>query len=176
MSNSRRERTRAKFGFDSDEEKRKQERIQQKYLQKKQTWEARRSVIESSTYYKVLIKGAVGFDVADALLGFLEIGGDLLSGVLGFAYVGLCAKVIKSVRLTLAVTCVVLVDLLLGFIPGLGSVVDVFFCANYINRYLIKGYVERDESVMRKLNIVTLICILIVAGLVYLIYRMFFGN
>jgi hypothetical protein len=173
MSNSRRERTRAKFGFDSEEEKLKQERIREKYRQKKQAWEARRSVIESSTYYKTLIKGAVGFDVADALLGFLEIGGDLLSSVLGFAYVGLCVKVIKSVRLTLAVTCVVLVDLLLGFIPGLGSVVDIFFCANYINRYLIKGYVERDESVMRKLNIVTLICVLIVAGLVCLIYRMF---
>ncbi|MEE3484696.1 MAG: DUF4112 domain-containing protein [Bacteroidales bacterium] len=173
MSNSRRERTRAKFGFDSEEEKLKQERFREKYLQKKQAWEARRAVIESSNYYKILITGAVGFDVADALLGFLEIGGDLLSGVLGFAYVGLCAKVIKSVRLTLAVTCVVLVDLLLGFIPGLGSVVDVFFCANYINRYLIKGYVERDESVMRKLNIVTLICILIVAGLGYLIYRIF---
>lgn len=154
MSNIRREQTRRKYGFDSQKEILRKEKLKQEARVDRSKDANRRQEIENNGLYRTLIKGALGFDVLDGLLGFLEVGGDLVSAVSGIAYVGLSMFVVKSVRLTIAVLCVMMADLALGLIPMVGTLLDIVFCGNYINRTLIKGFVEGDKSTRRKVNLI----------------------
>lgn len=171
MSNERREKTRKKFGFDSEKEINREEKIKQKAQEQKKRRELKRQSIEQTTLYTVLIKGAIGFDIADAALGILEIGGDILSGVVGLLYVFLCINTIKSLRLTVAVLAVVLADLMIGLIPVAGTFVDMAFCGNYINRSMIKGFVEDDPVIKRRVNIIAGIGIFVIAGASFLLVK-----
>ena len=175
MSNERRAKTREKFGFDSDKEierlkrtKKKAEAVRDKRL------EYRRR-IEENKLYKTLIGGAIGFDILDAVLGLVEEVGDLFSGLFGLMYIYLSAVVVRSFRLTLAVLCVSLVDLLLGMIPVAGTLVDVVFCGNYINRMMIKGFVEDDAETKRRVNLIASAGFLVVFGLAWLV-KTLLGN
>ena len=164
MSNIRREKTREKLGFDTEKIKKKEEKIRLKALEKQKKRELWRQSIEEKPLYKVLIKGAIGFDIADALLGLLEMVGDLFSGIIGLSYVILYIFTVKSLRLTVAVLAVMLVDLIIGLIPGIGTIVDFVFCGNYINRSMIKGYVEDDPVIKRRVNIISFIGIFVIVG------------
>lgn len=172
MSNLRREQTRKQFGFDSERQIRRQERAKQRALKERERDQLRREEIERNSLYKTLIKGAFGFDVADAVLGFLETIGDVLSGLLALTYVYLSLFVVRSLRLTVAVLGVAFVDLLMGLVPGIGTLLDVVFCGNYINRTMIKGYVEGDEKMRRRVNIVSVVSLLIIVGVVTLMVHL----
>lgn len=169
MANERRERTREKFGFGLEKEVAKAESVKRTAEADRKARELRREKIERNSLYRVMIGGAVGFDVLDAVMGFFEEVGDLLSGLFGLAYVYLSLFVVKSLRLTMAVLCVSLVDLLLGMIPVAGTVVDIFFCGNYINRMMIKGFVEGDGKARRRVNLISLLGFLVVFGLFWLV-------
>lgn len=173
MANRRREKTNKRLGLDSEKEKRRQEEALRKAEQRRLEQMAVRERIESSTLYKVLIKGAIVFDVADALMGLMEFAGDSLSFLVSMGYVVVSAKVVRSTRLTTAVFLVSLIDLLVGFIPGVGDLIDVIFCSSLINRSLIQGFVEGDSKAKRRVNIISIIGFAIVAGLVYLIVHIF---
>lgn len=155
MSNVRREKTRQKFGFDTEKDISKKEKVKQVARAHREVEVDRRKEIEENGLYKTLMKGALGFDVADGLMGFLELGGDILSAVLALAYVVLSLFVVKSLRLTMAVFIIVVVDLAIGMVPMAGTLLDVVFCGNYINRTLIKGFVEGDKSAKRKVNLIS---------------------
>ncbi len=173
MQNERRRKTRKRFGFDTEAEINREKQIKREAAKWRKEDTNRREEIEKSQMYQVLIKGAIGFDIADALLGILEIGGDLLSGVLGLAYVILSLSVVKSIRLTFAVACVAIIDFLIGLIPVAGSAVDVLFCGNYINRTLIKGFVEGNETIRNRINLISIIGFFVIAIAVWLLHRMF---
>lgn len=154
MSNYRRAKTKEKFGFDSDKKVERMERTKAaaEVALRKKTEQRQR--IEQSNLYKVLIKRAIGLDIIDAVLGFFEEIGDLASGLFGLLYLFLSLFVVRSIRLAIAVLSVTLVDLLIGLIPLAGSVVDAVFCGSYINRTMIKGFVEGDAKIKRRVNLI----------------------
>lgn len=170
MSNLRRERTREKLGFDTEKDIKRKEKAKKRAIDERGKQALRRSRIESHALYRTLVKGALGFDVVDALLGFLEVGGDFLSALPGLAYLYLSAFVVRSFRLSVAVFSVVVVDLLLGLVPVAGTVVDVLFCGNYINRSMIKGVVEGDGKTISRVNKVAVWGLLVAAALGYIVY------
>ncbi len=157
MSNLRREKTRKKFGFDTERDFSRQEKVKQVARAHREVEEDRRKEIESNPLYKTLMKGALGFDVADGLMGFLEVGGDILSAVLSLTYVALSLFVVRSLRLTMAVFIVVVIDLAIGMVPMAGMLLDIVFCGNYINRTLIKGFVEGDKKAKRRVNLISMV-------------------
>lgn len=159
MSNLRREKTRQKFGFDSEKKISKKKKVEEVARVERSKREDRRQEIEQNMLYKTLIKGALGFDLADGLLGLLEVGGDILSALLSLLYVGLSLFVVRSFRLTAAVFCVALADLALGLIPVAGTLLDIVFCGNYINRTMIKGFVEGDEQSKKRVNQISLVLV-----------------
>lgn len=169
MSNYRREKTREKFGFDSEKEVARAKSAKCTAEQERKRKAMRRERIESNSLYRVLIGGAIGFDILDAVVGFIEGVGDLLSGVVGVAYVYLSLCVVRSLRLTMAVLCVSLTDLLIGLIPVAGTVVDIFFCGSYINRMMIKGFVEDDRKAKRRVNLISSAGFIVVVGLFWLV-------
>lgn len=164
MSNARRERTREKLGFDTEKTKKKEEKLRLKAQEEREKRELWRKSVEEKPLYKILIKGAIGFDIADALLGILELGGDIFSALIGLLYVILSITSVKSLRLTIAVLSVILVDLVIGLIPAAGTIVDMVFCSNYINRSMIRGFVEDDPVIKRRVNIISAIGIFVIVG------------
>ena len=79
--------------------------------------------------YRIMVKTAKYMDqyYLDPLIGLIPGGvGDVLSSSLAmpFIYYSLC--VVRSIPLTLAVIYNVLLDVLIGAIPFVGNVLDIF--------------------------------------------------
>ena len=175
MSNERRAKTREKFGFDSDKEIEKLKRTKMTAEHVRRRKRERRQRIEQNKLYQILISKAIGFDILDAVLSFIEGVGDIFSGLIGLAYIYLSLVVVRSIRLTAAVFCVAATDLLIGLIPIPGTLVDVVFCGNYINRMMIKGFVEDDAETKRRVNLIASAGFLVVFGLAWLV-KTLLGN
>ena len=86
----------------------------------------------------------------DPVVGLLLPGiGDIISALSALPCLYVCIFRVRSLPLTLAVMSNVLLDLLVGLIPWIGEVFDIFFRSNLRNFNLITGYVEGDETVVR---------------------------
>lgn len=91
--------------------------------------EAKREKMMNRSSYRIMVKTAKYMDqyYLDPLIGLIPGGvGDVLSSSLAmpFIYYSLC--VVRSIPLTLAVIYNVLLDVLIGAIPFLGNVLDIF--------------------------------------------------
>ena len=89
----------------------------------------------------------------DALIGVVPGWGDILAvlSVVPFAYFSI--RIVKSVPLTLAVINNALRDILLGLIPFfVGDIIDVFYRSNTRNMAMVRGFVDGDEAVIKRVN------------------------
>ena len=107
----------------------------------------------------------------DPLIGLVLPGfGDALTSVLAVPYLYLSIVKLKSIPLTLAIICNILLDVLIGIIPYIGVVGDVFKRAFTRNAALIKGYVEGDKAIMQEIDrkaVGMAFLIVILCGLIY---------
>lgn len=96
--------------------------------------------------------------------------GDALTSVLAVPYLYLSIVKLKSIPLTLAIVCNILLDVLIGIIPYIGVVGDVFKRAFTRNAAMIKGYVEGDRAIMQEIDrkaVGMAFLIVILCGLIY---------
>ncbi|MCQ2193750.1 MAG: DUF4112 domain-containing protein [Paludibacteraceae bacterium] len=170
MSNQRRRETGERLGFDSQNDQQKQLEAIEKERKRREEKERISQRIRESKSYRILISGAIGFDILDAFLGIFEFFGDALSFVVGLGYVYISAFVVRHLRLSLAVLFVLLTDLLIGFIPVIGTAFDIVFPASYICRNMIQGVVDHDKKQIRLVNIISISGFFIVAGMFALVY------
>ena len=112
----------------------------------------KQEIIRNSASYKLVHAIALWMDrcLLDPLIGLVLPGfGDALTSVLAVPYLYLSIVKLKSIPLTLAIVCNILLDVLIGIIPYIGVVGDVFKRAFTRNAVLIKGYVEGDKAIMQ---------------------------
>ena len=89
----------------------------------------------------------------DAIIGFIPGWGDAAALLCAAPFVYFSARVIKSVPLTLAVINNALRDILLGLIPFfVGDIIDVFYRSNTRNMAMVRGFVDGDEAVIKRVN------------------------
>ena len=89
----------------------------------------------------------------DAIIGFIPGWGDAFSLLCAAPFVYFSARVVKSVPLTLAIINNALRDILLGLIPFfVGDIIDVFHRSNVRNMAMVRGFVDGDQAVIRKVN------------------------
>ena len=127
--------------------------------------------------YRMMVKTAKYMDkyYLDPLIGLIPGGvGDTISSLLAlpFIYYSLC--VVKSIPLTLAVIYNILIDVMLGAIPVIGNVFDIFKRSYVDNLKLITGYIEVDKEIIskvRKKAFATAVLIAILCLLIYLVVR-----
>lgn len=127
--------------------------------------------------YRMMVKTAKYMDkyYLDPLIGLIPGGvGDTISSLvaLPFIYYSLC--VVKSIPLTLAVIYNILIDVMLGAIPVIGNVFDIFKRSYVDNLKLITGYIEDDKEIIskvRKKAFATAVLIAIVCFLIYWVVR-----
>ena len=89
----------------------------------------------------------------DPLLGLVPTMGDAVSSLLTLPYLYFSIFKLKSIPLTLALLCNMLIDFAMGVIPfWIGDILD-FFNHSYIKNYtLIMGYVEGDKEMIKRVD------------------------
>ena len=133
----------------------------------------KQKIIRNSVSYKLVHAIALWMDrrLLDPLIGLVLPGfGDALTSVLAVPYLYLSIVKLKSIPLTLAIVCNILLDVLIGIIPYIGVVGDVFKRAFTRNAALIKGYVEGDKAIMQAIDrkaVGMAFLIVILCGLIY---------
>ena len=89
----------------------------------------------------------------DALIGVIPGWGDAIALLSALPFVYFSARVIKSVPLTLAVVNNALRDVLMGMIPFfVGDIIDIFHRSNIQNMQMVQGFVDGNETIIRKVN------------------------
>ena len=133
----------------------------------------KQEIIRNSASYKLVHAIALWMDrrLLDPLIGLVLPGfGDALPSVFAVPYLYLSIVKLKSIPLTLAIVCNILLDVLIGIIPYIGVVGDVFKRAFTRNAALIKGYVEGDKAIMQEIDrkaVGMAFLIVILCGLIY---------
>lgn len=133
----------------------------------------KQEIIRNSVSYKLVHAIALWMDrrLLDPLIGLVLPGfGDALTSVLAVPYLYLNIVKLKSIPLTLAIVCNILLDVLIGIIPYIGVVGDVFKRAFTRNAAMIKGYVEGDRAIMQEIDrkaVGMAFLIVILCGLIY---------
>lgn len=133
----------------------------------------KQEIIRNSVSYKLVHAIALWMDrrLLDPLIGLVLPGfGDALTSVLAVLYLYLSIVKLKSIPLTLAIVCNILLDVLIGIIPYIGVVGDVFKRAFTRNAAMIKGYVEGDRAIMQEIDrkaVGMAFLIVILCGLIY---------
>lgn len=133
----------------------------------------KQEIIRNSVSYKLVHAIALWMDrrLLDPLIGLVLPGfGDALTSVLAVPYLYLSIVKLKSIPLTLAIVCIILLDVLIGIIPYIGVVGDVFKRAFTRNAAMIKGYVEGDRAIMQEIDrkaVGMAFLIVILCGLIY---------
>lgn len=133
----------------------------------------KQEIIRNSASYKLVHAIALWMDqrLLDPLIGLVLPGfGDALTSVFAVPYLYLSIVKLKSIPLTQAIVCNILLDVLIGIIPYIGVVGDVFKRAFTRNAALIKGYVEGDKAIMQEIDrkaVSMAFLIVILCGLIY---------
>lgn len=151
--------------------------MQEEKPTKVQRRELLRLRVEGKRSYR-LIKGIARWMdryFLDPILGFIPAG-DLISAGLILPYLYVAIFQVRSLPLTLALLCNVLLDVAMGLIPfWIGDVLD-FFHRSYTKNYeLIVGFVEGDEAMIKRVNKRAIWMALLLILLCVLIYFLFWA-
>lgn len=137
------------------------------------TMQEKRALVKNSTSYKLVHEIALWMDrrMIDPLIGCVLPGlGDALTSAFALPYLYLSIVKLKSIPLTLAIVYNILLDVLIGLIPYIGIVGDIFKRAFSKNAALIKGYVEGYQAVIREVDrkaVGMALLIVLLCGLIY---------
>lgn len=178
MESSRRQRAQSDLGLNFEREDFRREAALAKEQERVAKKEAKREKMMNRSSYRIMVKTAKYMDkyYLDPLIGLIPGGvGDVLSSSLAmpFIYYSLC--VVRSIPLTLAVIYNVLLDVLVGAIPFVGNVLDIFKRSYLSNLRLITGYIEDDKEIIskvRKKALATAVLIAIVCALLCLVVKL----
>ena len=162
------------MGLNFEKEDLKREAALAKEQERAAKKEAKRQEMMNRSSYRMMVKTATYMDkyYLDPIIGLIPGGiGDTISSLvaLPFIYYSLC--VVKSIPLTLAVIYNILKDVMLGAIPVIGNVFDIFKRSYVDNLKLITGYIEDDKEIIskvRKKAFATAVFIAIICFLIYL--------
>jgi len=82
----------------------------------------------------------------DPILGLLPVAGDLVSAIITAVLIIVYVRLGIPNRIAVRMVANLLIDLIIGSIPVLGSVFDVVFKANWKNKQLANAYFDHVRS------------------------------
>ena len=137
--------------------------------------EAIRKKVESSRTFRLTKNITRWMDkyYLDPIIGlFLPAYGDALTALLNLPFLYISMFKVKSVALTFAIIYNTLFDILVGLIPALGDLLDIFNKSYTENSILLSGFIEDDKKIVSEINRKALwlgILCLILCLLIYLL-------
>ena len=127
--------------------------IQREEKRRKKREEWKRSIEQSNSYQTIKsVKTLMDDYYLDPLLGLIPIVGDILPQIFNFSLFYVSTFKIKSYALTVTILRNILIDILVGIIPYLGIILDVFHKSYQKNFNLIVGFVNNDKNIIREVN------------------------
>lgn len=99
----------------------------------------------------------------DGFLGLIPVAGDIIPQIFSLVYIYVAMIKIRSIPLTIVIVFNSLLDILIGIIPYLGTILDFLFKSNVKNFNLIEAFANGDKKTIRKVNqkafLVGILCI-----------------
>lgn len=126
----------------------------EKFLSIKEAEEREAEKLSESTSFK-MVRLARKYDdwFLDPIVGFLIPGvGDFISSSATLPAIYVAVFKLRSFKLVMAILTTMLIDLLVGFVPFVGDLVDAFYKSSKIANRLIVGYVENDPVTLREID------------------------
>lgn len=109
----------------------------------------------------------------DPIIGFIFPGvGDVISGACALPYLYFSLFEVHSIPLALAVLKNTMVDVLVGAVPWIGDLFDLFHRSHKKNFELVKGYIDDDQETIKKVNEGALIALIVIAVAGYVAYKL----
>ena len=173
MESSRRQQAQSDLGMNFEREDLKRNAALAKEQERVEKKQAKREQMMNRSSYRMMVKTAKYMDkyYLDPLIGLIPGGvGDTISSLLAFPFIYYSLCVVKSIPLTLAVIYNILIDVMLGAIPVIGNVFDIFKRSYVDNLKLITGYIEDDKEIINKVNKKAFWTAVFIAVLCWLIY------
>ena len=171
MASSRRERIREELGIAEEENADALAIRQEEERREKQA--AKQAALENDDDYK-LVKGiSTTLDdyFLDPIIGFVLPGfGDILSSVMTLPYYYVALFKIKSIPLALAIAYNMMIDMLIGAVPFVGDLIDVFHKSYKKSYRLIVGFVEDDAEIIKTVKERAFKCFVMIVILGYAVY------
>lgn len=155
-----------------DKEQQEAERAAAKGAEIERKKREKREELEKDPTYNACTKICKWMDTfyLDPILSIIPGGvGDIISQTLTVPFIYVAATKIKSLPLTLAIIYNSLVDMLIGAIPILGDVWDIFHKSHKKNYKLLNGFIEEDANIKRQVNKDAIFCGIAIAILIFLI-------
>lgn len=176
MESSRRKDILKDAGLDHSKERQEVEKAVKKEEERRQKKdEKRKTLLESSTFQTLsFIKKGMDNFMLDPIIGLvLPAAGDIISSILALPFLYFSLFKVKSIRLTLACLFNTIMDLLVGLVPIIGDVFDLFHRSYKKNIDMIVGYVNDDaeaiKQVKQKSMWIWLLILLFIAALMLLV-------
>ena len=173
MESSRRQQAQSDLGMNFEREDLKRNTALAKEQERVEKKQAKREQMMNRSSYRMMVKTAKYMDkyYLDPLIGLIPGGvGDTISSLLAFPFIYYSLCVVKSIPLTLAVIYNILIDVMLGAIPVIGNVFDIFKRSYVDNLKLITGYIEDDKEIINMVNKKAFWTAVFIAVLCWLIY------
>ena len=173
MESSRRQQAQSDLGMNFEREDLKRNAALAKEQERVEKKQAKREQMMNRSSYRMMVKTAKYMDkyYLDPLIGLIPGGvGDTISSLLAFPFIYYSLCVVKSIPLTLAVIYNILIDVMLGAIPVIGNVFDIFKRSYVDNLKLITGYIEDDKEIINMVNKKAFWTAVFIAVLCWLIY------
>ena len=127
--------------------------IQREEKRRKKREEWKRSIEQSNSYQTIKsVKTLMDDYYLDPLLGLIPVVGDILPQIFNLSFFYVSTFKIKSYALTVIILRNILIDILVGIIPYLGIILDVFHKSYQKNFNLIVGFVNDDKNIIREVN------------------------
>lgn len=178
MESSRRQQAQNDLGMNFEREDKKRETALAKESERVAQKEAKRQMMMERSSYRMMASTAKYMDkyFLDPIIGFFIPGiGDVLTSMLALPFVYYSLFVVKSIPLTLAVIYNILMDTMIGCVPWVGDILDIFKRSYVDNLRLITGYIEDDKEIINKVRkkaFITAIFIVILCFAIYGLVRL----
>lgn len=142
------------------------------YLEKEETRVDK--LVDSSAFSLVVMAKKYDDWLLDPLVGFIiPAFGDIISSLAAIPAIYIAMFKLRSIKLTIAILYITMLDVLCGLIPGIGDIVDAFYMTNRKAHRWIVGYVEEDPDTISEINKSAAwgtVMLVVVGFLIYLLY------
>lgn len=132
------------------------------------------NLTESSSFNMVLLAKKYDDYFLDPIVGFFLPGfGDIISSLAALPAIHVAMFKLRSVKLTIAILYITILDVLCGVIPFVGDIVDAFYKSNKKACRWIIGYIEEDPDTMSEINKAVVWGVFVLAILGFIVYALF---
>ena len=132
------------------------------------------NLVESSSFNMVLLAKKYDDYFLDPIIGFFLPGfGDFISSLAALPALHVAMFKLRSVKLSIAILYITILDVLCGVIPVAGDVVDAFYKSNKKACRWIIGYVDEDPDTMSEINKAATWGVVVLAILGVIIYALY---